>query len=583
MGLFKVLGAIAAGAAAVVAAPIVLPAAAAAAAAGAAAAGAAAAGAAGAVAAAGTAAAGAVAGAAGAVGAAAAGAAGTVAAAGTAAAGTVAAAGTAAAGAVAGGVAAVGTAAAGTTAGSAAIGAMTAVGTKVGVAAGAAGLSSVATVTGTSAGAAAVGTMTTSAVVGAHQGYSAKTKLDEAKEIESSAKNKYELRKSKFDIVEKNAQKAITSLAESKKQIALKLSNFDDLFKKIKNPNEFGKIVVKDYGLGKVDTEIDWEAFPIALKDLTEGILKSYAGGNIIGVAVTGGITSSATASTGIAISSLSGAAATNASLAALGGGSLASGGLGMAGGAVVAKGMVFAPALAIGGIMLNYKSSKVLEDAKDLRREVDRVVGNMDRATPYYMKLTDLSIAMNRNINDTVSVFNPIWSKISNIVYSDGHTDAAKMTRDEKMAFYAGIGLAKVLEVQLKLDFVKNKDTKEEFDVASLIPETTVNECNYKTKGIVKFGNMSNTDLGQIVEKVNGSSVSGYSQTNNLSYSTVRQSSGDDSRVTASELYNRGWRYEHGDGVPEDMELAKDFYRKAAAKGNQMAKSRLNFLASIS
>ncbi len=492
MGFFKVLGAIAAGAAAVVAAPIVLPAAAAAAAAGAAAAGAAAAGAAGAVAAAGTAAAGAVAGAAGAVGAAAAGAAGTVAAAGT-----------AAAGAAAGVVGAAGTAVAGTAAGSAAIGAMSTVGGAVGTAAGAAGLTSVATVTGTSAGAAAVGTMTTSAVVGAHQGYSAKTKLDEAKEIETAAKNKYESRRSRFDIVEKNAQKAITSLAESKKQIALKLSNFDDLFKKIKNPNEFGKIVVKDNGLGKVDTEIDWDAFPIALKDLTEGILKSYAGGNIVGLAVTGGITSSATASTGIAISSLSGAAATNASLAALGGGSLASGGLGMAGGAVVAKGMVFAPALAIGGIMLNYKSSKVLEDAKDLRGEVNRVVANMDKATPYYIKLTDLSTAMNRNINETLSVYNPIWSKISNIVYRDGHTDAAKMTRDEKMAFYAGIGLAKVLEVQAKLDFIKNKNTKDEFDVNSLIPETTVNECNYQAKGIVKFGNMPNTDLGQIVKKV--------------------------------------------------------------------------------
>ncbi len=478
MGLFKVLGTIAAGAVAVVAAPIVLPAAAAAAGAAAAAAGAAAAGAAGAVAAAGT----------------------------------------AVAGTVAGGVAAAGSAVAGTAVGGAAIGAMSTVGGVVGSAAGAVGLSSVATVAGTTAGSAAVGTMATSAAIGAHQGYSAKSKLDEAREIEAAAKSKYNSRRSRFDIVEKNTKQAITKLAESKKEIAMKLSSFDELFKRIKNPNEFGKIFVKENGLGKVDTEIDWDAFPIALKDLTEGIMKSYAGGNLVGLAVTGGLKSLASAG-------LYGAAATNASLAALGGGSLASGGLGMAGGAVVAKGLVFAPALAIGGVMLNYKSSKVLEDAKDLRMKVESTIANMDKATPYYNRLTGLSSAMSRNINDTISVFNPIWNKISNIVYTDGHTDAAKMTREEKMAFYAGIGLAKVLEMQAKLDFIKDKNTTDNYDVNSLISESTVNECHYKTKGMVKFGNMPNTDLGQIVEKVNGTSTSGYSRTKSRSYSEGDQS----------------------------------------------------------
>ena len=50
-----------------------------------------------------------------------------------------------------------------------------------------------------------------------------------------------------------------------------------------------------------------------------------------------------------------------------------------------------------------------------------------------------------------------------------------------------------------------------------------------------------------------------------------------------AGQLYNEGWRYEHGDGVPEDIEYAKELYRRAAIKGSQPAKSRLNFLTSIS
>ena len=565
MGWFKTLCKVGAGIAAVAAAPIVLPAAAAAAAAGAAtvAAGAAAAGAA-------------AAGAAGAVGAAAAGAAGAVGAAATGAAGAVGAAAAGAAGAVTGGVAAVGSAAAGTAAGQAAIGTMAAVGTKVGAAAGAVGLKSVAVVAGKTAGAAAVGTMTTSAAIGAQQGYSAKSKLDEAKEIETAARNKYERKKRNFDTIQKNAQRAISTLADNKKDIASRLKEFNELFKTLKNPTRFGRIIMKDFHLRKVDTEIDWDAFPIALKDLTEGIMKSYAGGNLVGLAVTGGITSTATASTGVAISSLSGAAATNASLAALGGGSLATGGLGMAGGAVVAKGMVFAPALAIGGAMFNYKSGKVLEEAKELRKEVDRTVANMDKAIPYFKRLTDLSSAMSKNINETFSAYNPIWNKISTIVYGDGHTDAAKMTNDEYEVFFAGIGLSKVLEVQAKLDFIQNENSKDVFDVNSLIPATTVNECNYKTKGIVNFEKLPNVDLVQLVRKVNGSSESDYTNNSSNSYSIGNNE-------TAEQLYNKGWRYEHGDGVPEDMELAKDLYRQAAAKGNQMAKSRLNFLASIS
>lgn len=55
------------------------------------------------------------------------------------------------------------------------------------------------------------------------------------------------------------------------------------------------------------------------------------------------------TASTGAAISGLSGAAATNAALALLGGGTLAAGGAGVAGGTMLLTGIVAAPALLLG------------------------------------------------------------------------------------------------------------------------------------------------------------------------------------------------------------------------------------------
>jgi hypothetical protein len=63
------------------------------------------------------------------------------------------------------------------------------------------------------------------------------------------------------------------------------------------------------------------------------------------------GVSTFAAASTGTAISGLSGAAATNATLAWLGGGTLAAGGGGMAAGAVVLNMIMFAPGVLIAGL----------------------------------------------------------------------------------------------------------------------------------------------------------------------------------------------------------------------------------------
>jgi transcriptional regulator with XRE-family HTH domain len=103
-------------------------------------------------------------------------------------------------------------------------------------------------------------------------------------------------------------------------------------------------------------------------------------------------------ASTGAAISSLSGVVATNATLAVLGGGTLAAGGAGMAGGALLLTGMVAAPAAALaaaGFYVLNQRRSKKEEER--LRTEVEAaekalehsqigfnmMIDVLDRATP--------------------------------------------------------------------------------------------------------------------------------------------------------------------------------------------------------
>jgi hypothetical protein len=76
-------------------------------------------------------------------------------------------------------------------------------------------------------------------------------------------------------------------------------------------------------------------------------------------------------ASTGAAISGLSGAAATNATFAWLGGGTLAAGGAGMSGGAAVLGGVVALPLIAVASFMTHKKANQFLAEAARLEDTV--------------------------------------------------------------------------------------------------------------------------------------------------------------------------------------------------------------------
>jgi hypothetical protein len=98
--------------------------------------------------------------------------------------------------------------------------------------------------------------------------------------------------------------------------------------------------------------------------------------GGAIGVA-----TSIGAASTGTAISGLSGAAAWNATLAWFGGGAIAAGGGGMALGTVVLGGITILPALAIGGFFAAREGEKAMTKAREHESKVNQAIIDMNRA----------------------------------------------------------------------------------------------------------------------------------------------------------------------------------------------------------
>lgn len=118
-----------------------------------------------------------------------------------------------------------------------------------------------------------------------------------------------------------------------------------------------------------------------ALKDAGLGVGAGLSSGAALAFGAYNGTMMLATASTGAAISSLSGVAATNATLAWLGGGSLAAGGGGMALGTAVLGGIVAGPALAIFGHIMGNKGEEALNNARSNSEQAQSIATEANKA----------------------------------------------------------------------------------------------------------------------------------------------------------------------------------------------------------
>ncbi|RMG72013.1 MAG: hypothetical protein D6711_13885 [Chloroflexi bacterium] len=118
----------------------------------------------------------------------------------------------------------------------------------------------------------------------------------------------------------------------------------------------------------------DWKGASVNAVEVLGGLVGSAGAGLATASAAYGLVGTLATASTGTAISTLSGAAATNATLAWLGGGSIAAGGGGMALGAMVLNGIIVGPGLLVAGFFAGRK-------AHEVETEIAKQIAQMDVA----------------------------------------------------------------------------------------------------------------------------------------------------------------------------------------------------------
>lgn len=295
------------------------------------------------------------------------------------------------------------------------------------------------------AGAAAI-----AGITGIAKGGKAISNNNKAKELVADAERKYNRAKDALEEQRTITSKDLEVLGTTKIQSwSDDIGGFVEYFKKFKNVDLQGNVNLNEKLKLQIDNTGNFKKMEVASLKATEVVkagVSTLGAGALAGIASYGGAMMFASASTGTAIATLSGAAATNATLAWFGGGSLAAGGLGMAGGTAVLGGIVAGPVLAVAGFIMAAKSEENLSKAQKTYSEAKLAAEKMDTMTDFMSKVSDISNNYKSFINEFSARFNPVLNELKNIY-------ASALSEQEK---FFGNRIRKLFGMEIKVDYRK-------------------------------------------------------------------------------------------------------------------------------
>ncbi len=158
----------------------------------------------------------------------------------------------------------------------------------------------------------------------------------------------------------------------------------------------------------------------------------SLGTGALVGIAAYGGAMMFGHASTGTAIAALHGAAKTNATLAWFGKGSLKSGGFGMLGGKLAIAGIVVAPILIVGGVIVAAKSKEKLAEAKKAYAEAEQAVAQMKTVTSGMKAIEKMSENYRSFLHQLSMTFNPFITDMKRMIEEYEPAEDGKISFDQ-------------------------------------------------------------------------------------------------------------------------------------------------------
>lgn len=263
-------------------------------------------------------------------------------------------------------------------------------------------------------------------------------KMKEANDTMEMAKWKQEKAVTLFN--DKNAEitKLLDDLGKQELSILNSFKDFSDLMEKIQGRPEF-KAFNKD-GINLPEYEAEELKKVSTAAGVILGGLGGAASGIAGGVAAAGATTTAVmavgTASTGTAISTLSGAAATNATLAALGGGAIGTSSTagGMALGSLVLGGATIGVGLLVGGFIFNSVGSNLSDKADEALLQAQRTEDEVNKIVGYFIKLGAATKNFQYSLTMVENEYRKYLSNLDNIVNTKGKVFWSDFTESEKM-----------------------------------------------------------------------------------------------------------------------------------------------------
>ena len=297
-----------------------------------------------------------------------------------------------------------------------------------------------------------IGAAVATGAVGGTKTIKAVSDNSKAGQINEIANQSIENARDQLDRQRKEVGAALESLGKEKLTILNRsVTDFVTSFEKIKNIDFQSSIGLEELK----NLHIDQNTFH-ELKELGNfalgvagGAAAGMAGGALTAMGAFGAAMTFASASTGTAISTLSGAAATNATLAFFGGGSLATGGLGMAGGMYVLGGLVAGPALMVMGMITEAKSKEKLEKALSNKAQADEIVESLNAASVQCSAIRRRTYMFFNLLAHLDALFLPQVWKMQDIVENEG-VDYRAYTLESKKAIAAAASTACTIKAVL-------------------------------------------------------------------------------------------------------------------------------------
>lgn len=256
-----------------------------------------------------------------------------------------------------------------------------------------------------------------SGIFGIKKGVDAVEKTSKAKHVDEDAHDIFDKSRKNLEESRLTISNRLDELGKLKLNLwSNQLGKFVTLFERLKNIEIKGSAEIGE--MKEIKESInEMKKISYNANEVLSGAVAALGAGALAGIASYGGAIMFASASTGTAISALSGAAAANATLAWFGGGSLASGGMGMAGGAYILGGVVVGPFLAIGGIIMDAQARKKLATAESNLARAKVAAAEMNTAAEICNGITKVCVLFINTISSLVERIDPVLVKFDEII----------------------------------------------------------------------------------------------------------------------------------------------------------------------